>query len=173
MGSLRDVAVLGIGQTPVDEHWESSLRDLGYQALSAALDDAQVQAPQMLFVGNMLSGALSSQENLGALIADYAGFRGVEAVKVEAACASGAAAVRMAWMAVAGGLCDLAVALGVEKMTDGRSEQATAALMNRSVSLRTFWSSETVSPLLLSSYSWKVSRNVWRMPSLNSRMPDD
>jgi acetyl-CoA C-acetyltransferase len=122
------VAVLGIGQTPIDEHWESSLRDLGYQALRAALDDAQVDAPQMLFVGNMLSGALASQENLGALIADYAGFRGIEAFKVEAACASGAAAVRMAWLAVAGGACDIAVALGVEKMTDGRAEQATAAL---------------------------------------------
>ncbi|MFO7695829.1 MAG: thiolase domain-containing protein [Anaerolineae bacterium] len=125
---MRDVAVLGIGQTPIDEHWESSLRDLGYQALRTALDDARVDAPQMLFVGNMLSGALASQENLGALIADYAGFRGIEAFKVEAACASGAASVRMAWLAVAGGACDVAVALGVEKMTDGRAEQATAAL---------------------------------------------
>ena len=125
---MREVAILGIGQTPVDEHWESSLRDLGYQALQAALDDARVAAPQILIVGNMLSGALASQENLGALIADYAGHRGIEAFKVEAACASGAAAVRLASMAVAGGAFDVAVALGVEKMTDGRSEQATAAL---------------------------------------------
>ena len=64
----------------------------------------------MLFVGNMLSGQLASQENLGALIADYAGLRGIEAFKIEAACASGAAAVRMAWLAVAGGACDIAVA---------------------------------------------------------------
>lgn len=125
---MRDVAVLGIGQTPVAEHWDSSLRDLAYRALQAALDDARVPVPQMLFVGNMLSGALASQENVGALIADYAGLRGMEAFKIEAACASGAAAARMAWMAVAGGLCDIAVALGVEKMTDGKAEQATAAL---------------------------------------------
>jgi len=125
---VRDVAVIGIGQTRIDEHWESSLRDLGYEALRAALDDAQVERPQILFVGNMLSGALASQENLGALIADYAGQGGIEAFKVEAACASGAAAMRCAWMAVAGGACDIAVALGVEKMTDGRAEQATAAL---------------------------------------------
>ncbi|MHB1318807.1 MAG: thiolase domain-containing protein [Anaerolineae bacterium] len=117
-----------MGQTTIDEHWESSLRDLGYQALQSALLDAQVDAPQMLFVGNMLSGALAGQENLGALLADYAGFRGIEALKIEAACASGAAAVRMAWLAIASGACDIAVALGVEKMTDGRAEQATAAL---------------------------------------------
>jgi acetyl-CoA C-acetyltransferase len=125
---LRDVAIIGIGQTPVGEHWELSLRDLGYRALRSALEDACVEAPQMLFVGNMLSGALSHQENLGALIGDYAGHRGIESFKVEAACASGAAAVRMASLAVGGGACDVAVALGVEKMTDGRGDEATAAL---------------------------------------------
>lgn len=125
---MREVAILGLGQMPVGEHWEMSLRDLGAQAVVAALEDAEIERPELLIVGNMLSGSLSHQENLGALIADYAGLRGIEAFKVEAACASGATAVRMAYLAVAGGMVDVAVACGVEKMTDGSTEEATLAL---------------------------------------------
>lgn len=125
---MRDVSIIGIGQTPVGEHWDIALRDLGAQAVLAALQDAHLETPEALYVGNMLSGQLSRQENLGALIADHAGLRGIEALKVEAACASGAAALRLAYMAVAGGLCDVAVACGVEKMTDGAAADVTAAL---------------------------------------------
>ena len=110
------------------EHWGVSLRDLAVQAVLAALEDAHVQAPEALFVGNMLSGQLSGQQNLGALIADYAGLRGIEAIKVESACASGSAAFRMAYIAVAGGLCDVALVCGVEKMTDASPDLVTAAL---------------------------------------------
>jgi acetyl-CoA C-acetyltransferase len=112
----------------VAEHWAVSLRDLGAEAVRLALADARLEAPEALYVGNMLSGQLSRQENLGALIADWAGFRGIEALKVEAACASGGAALRMAYLAVASGLYDVVVACGVEKMTDGDSDQVTAAL---------------------------------------------
>lgn len=125
---MRDVSIIGIGQVPVGEHWDRSLRDLAVDAVVAALADAQVDRPQMLFVGNMLSGQLSHQENLGALVADYAGLRGVESFKIEAACASGAAAIRMAYLAVSGGMCDLAVACGVEKMTEEMGAATTSAL---------------------------------------------
>ena len=47
-----------------------------------------------LYVGNMLSGEISGQAHLGALIADFSGLRGIEAFKVEAACASAAVAFR-------------------------------------------------------------------------------
>jgi len=125
---VRDVSIVGIGQTPVGEHWDKSLRDLGAEAVSRALQDAHLQRAQALYVGNMLSGQLSRQENLGALIADHAGLRGIEAVKVEAACASGAAALRMAFAAVAGGIHDVVVACGVEKMTDAPPAETTRAL---------------------------------------------
>lgn len=125
---MRDVAIIGIGQTAVAEHWEISLRDLAVQAVQLALLDAQIESPQMLLVGNMLAATLSGQQNLGALVADHAGLRGAEAYAVEAACGSGAAAARMAYLAVAGGACDVAVACGVEKMTEGSPDQATAAL---------------------------------------------
>jgi acetyl-CoA C-acetyltransferase len=125
---MRDVFIIGAGQTPVGEHWGLGLRELGAAAIRAALDDAGIEMVDALFVGNMLGGAINGQENLGALLADAAGLLPAEAWKIEAACASGGAAVRAAALAVASGAHDAAVAVGLEKMTDAVSDQVTAGL---------------------------------------------
>jgi acetyl-CoA C-acetyltransferase len=125
---MRDVSIIGIGQTKVGEHWDKSLKELATEAILCAIKDAQVDRVDSLFVGNMLSGELTGQEHLGALISDFSGLRGVEAVKIEAACGSGAAALRMGYVAVAGELADFVVVAGVEKMTDLPSDQVTAGL---------------------------------------------
>ncbi len=128
---MRDVFIIGAGQTAVGEHWDRGLRDLGAAAIRAALDDAGLAGSgevDALFAGNMLGGAVNRQENLGALLADAAGLLPAEAWKVEAACASGGAAVRAAALAVASGAHEVAVAVGIEKMTDAVGEEITAGL---------------------------------------------
>jgi acetyl-CoA C-acetyltransferase len=125
---MRKIAILGIGQTKVAEQWEKSLRVIAGEAVLAALKDAGRESADGLFVGNMMSGTLNRQENVGALIADWVGLKGMEAIKVEAACGSGAAAVRMAMMAVSAGMMDCAVAVGVEKMSETLGMETTAAL---------------------------------------------
>lgn len=125
---MRDVSIIGIGQTPVGEHWDRSLRHLAYDAVAAALRDANLERADALYAGNMLSGEISGQAHLGPLIADFAGLRGIEAVKVEAACASAAAALRQAYIGVASGLQDIVIAVGVEKMTDDVGSKLTAGL---------------------------------------------
>jgi acetyl-CoA C-acetyltransferase len=125
---MREVAIIGIGQTPVDESWDKSLKEIAGEAVIAAMLDSGRETVDGLFVGNMLSGQLSAQENLGALIADWVGLRETEAVKVEAACGSGAAALRLALMAVGSGEMDCAIAVGVEKMTETRGTETTSAL---------------------------------------------
>lgn len=125
---MREVAIIGIGQTVVDEHWDKSLRELAGEAVFAALKDARREEVDGLFVGNMMSGILSHQENLGALVADWIGMRGIEAFKVEAACGSGAAALRAGRMAVASGEMDSALVVGLEKMTESLPSETTAAL---------------------------------------------
>ncbi len=125
---MRKVAVIGIGQVPVREHWDKSLRELAVDALWQALEDANRNEIDGLFVGNMLSGTLSEQEHLGALIADFAGFYGVEAVKVEGACASGAAALRQGVLAVASGQKNCVAVVGVEKLTERSGWHTTSAL---------------------------------------------
>jgi acetyl-CoA C-acetyltransferase len=125
---MREVAILGIGQTPVDEHWDKSLREIAGEAIFLAMNDAKRDTADGLFVGNMMSGILSKQENLGALVADWVGLRGIEALKIEAACGSGAAALRAGLMAVGSGMMDSAIVVGVEKMTETSTTEATAAL---------------------------------------------
>ncbi len=125
---MRKVSIVGFGQIKVGEHWEKSLRHLAGDAVLAAMQHAGTEHADVLYVGNMLSGALTGQEHLGALVADFVGLRGIEAIKVEAACASGAAAVRQALIAVASGLVEIAIAVGVEKMTDEVSSSVTSGL---------------------------------------------
>jgi len=126
---MRKVAILGIGQTPVSEHWGKSLRELAGEAAFAALEEAGRESVEAIYIGNMLSGMLDKQEQIGALITDWVGTtRGMEGIKIEAACASGAAAFRMGLMAVASGELDSVLAIGVEKMTDSLPKETTSAL---------------------------------------------
>ena len=125
---MREVAILGIGQTPVAEHWDKSIKELAGTAIFAALNDAQRDSAEALFIGNMLSGLLSKQENLGGLISDWIGLPGIEAEKVEAACGSGAAAFRAGLIAVSSGEVDTALVVGVEKMTESLPIETTEAL---------------------------------------------
>jgi acetyl-CoA C-acetyltransferase len=127
---LRDVFIAGVGQTAVTKDLESRGRDLGAAAVKAALADAGIERDRIgaLYVGNMLSGILDQQQQLGGLIADYTGLAGIEAVTVEAACASGGAAVRVAYQAVAGGIHDAVAVCGVERMTHVARDAVTRAL---------------------------------------------
>jgi acetyl-CoA C-acetyltransferase len=125
---MRQVAILGIGQIKIDEHWELSLREIGGNAAFAAMQDAGMEKVDALFVGNMLSPLVSGQNQLGTFFSDWIGLWHQEAVKVEAACASGAAALRAGLMAVAAGDIDSALVVGVEKMTDKAGHDITAAL---------------------------------------------
>jgi acetyl-CoA C-acetyltransferase len=115
---MTDVIIAGIGQTEVGEHWGIALRDLAYAAIKEALADSGGLQPQALFAGNMLAPNLSNQAHLGVLLADHCGLRGIEAVTVEAAGASGGAALRQGYMAVKSGFVDAALVVGVEKFTD-------------------------------------------------------
>ena len=125
-----NVSLIGIGQTEVKEHWDSSLRHLAWYAIEAALDDAKTTAVDAVYVGNMLAPQLSHQNHLGALVADFAGLRGVEATTVEAAEASGGVALRQAVLAVQSGLVQTALVVGVEKVTDQTGSPITAAAMS-------------------------------------------
>lgn len=125
---MREICIIGIGQTPVGEFWDKSLREIAGEAVFAAMLDAGIETADSLYAGNMLSGILSRQENLGTLISDWVGLKNKEAFKVEAACGSGAAALRTAIMAVSSGEVDLAIAMGVEKMSERKGIETTAAL---------------------------------------------
>ncbi|HOW90891.1 MAG TPA: thiolase domain-containing protein [Anaerolineaceae bacterium] len=125
---MRQVAVIGIGQTKIDEHWNKSLRELAGDAALIALADSGLDRVEAVYVGNMMSGSANHQQHLGTYIADWIGMRGAEAFRTEAACSSGAASFRTAVMAVASGVVNSALAVGVEKMTDSPLGEITGGL---------------------------------------------
>lgn len=122
------VVIAGIGQTPVGEHWDLSLRQLAALAYRQARQDARGLKPQALFVGNMLAPQLSRQAHLGAILTTHLGLEGIEALTLEAAGASGGAAIRAGYHAVKSGYVDVALVIGVEKITDQVGSSVEAAL---------------------------------------------
>ena len=125
---MTDVIIAGIGQTPVGEHWDLSIRELALQAIEAAISDAGGIQPQALFVSNMLAPAISGQAHLGTLVADFSGLTGIEAVTVEGAGASGGLALRQAYMMVSAGAADAVLVCGIEKLTDMTGSGVEAAI---------------------------------------------
>lgn len=124
----KDVIIVGVGMTPLGEHWDLSIRELSLQAISAARSEAPEVRPEAFYAANMLAPALSGQSQLGALLADFAGLRGIEAITVEAAGASGGAALRQAFLAIKSGMIKSALVIGVEKITDRVGPEVDAAL---------------------------------------------
>ncbi len=127
---MKEVFIAGIGRTPVTRGQNQRPERLGADAVRASLTDAGIPPTDIdaLFVGNMASGILSSQLQLAALIAEQSGLSGLEAMTIEAACASGSAAMRTGYMAVAGGMHRAVVVCGTEQLAHADKRAATSAL---------------------------------------------
>jgi acetyl-CoA C-acetyltransferase len=76
----------------------------------------------------MLAQKVSGQAQLGALLADFAGFRNIEAITIEGAGASGGAALRAGYLAVKSGIVNVVMVVGVEKITDSVNEEVEEAI---------------------------------------------
>jgi len=127
---MRDVYLIGIGQTKITKNTGIRGRYMATEVIGKAIEHAGIDRKQlgMLIAGNMTAGRLTNQQQLGALYADFAGLRGIEAATVESACSSGASAARWGFMSVGGGFHDAVVVCGVERMTHTTLEETTAAL---------------------------------------------
>lgn len=127
---MNEVFVVGIGQTPVTRGPEHRPAQLAATAVRECLADAGLEQADVdaLFVGNMASGILSGQLQLAALVAEHSGLPGLEALTVEAACASGSAAMRMGYMAIAGGMHRSVIVCGTEQLAHADKRSAAAAL---------------------------------------------
>jgi len=128
---MRDVAIVGVGAHPAGKFPEKALKDLGREAIWNALRDAGLgpEAIQTAYVGNSLGGLLTGQEGIrGQVVTQESGLGGIPVINVENACASAATALRGAWLEVASGLVDVAIAIGVEKMFVGDLARSISAL---------------------------------------------
>lgn len=129
---MNNVYIVGVGGTPVAEHYTRTLTDLALEALSVAITEVSpVVGPGdigALYVANAFGETLAGQAQLGAVIATAAGLDGIESIRVEAAGASGGVALRQAALAVASGAHNLVAVVGVEKVTDKLDGAVEASL---------------------------------------------
>ncbi|MFN7472494.1 MAG: thiolase C-terminal domain-containing protein [Roseiflexaceae bacterium] len=124
---MRPVYIAGIGQTSIAEHWDKTAQDLAHDAASQALH-GYTGAIGAVYVANALSAALGNQSNLAPAVAAGLGLRGVETLTIEAGGAAGGMAIRQAQLAVAAGVVDAVLVVGVEKVSDVLDERRESAL---------------------------------------------
>ena len=128
---MRRVAVAGVGQTAFGKFLDRNLKGLGAEAIHSALADAGAVAGdvQAVYAANAIAGLITGQEMVrGQVVLTETGISGVPVVNVENACAGGATALHLAWMAIASGQVDVALAFGAEKMVHEDKRKAVLAI---------------------------------------------
>ncbi len=117
MESIKDrVAIVGMGCTKFGELWDKSVEDLIVDSCYEAFEDAGIEPKdiQMAWFGSLMSG-FTGYHLAKALKLDY-----IPVTHVENFCAGGQDTLRNACYGVASGVCDIALACGVEKDKDHR-----------------------------------------------------
>jgi acetyl-CoA C-acetyltransferase len=115
---MSRVAVVGVGHSKFGKRTDVNVAELAFESIKQAVDDAGVDKKD---IKNVVVGSLGGwyEESLPAVIVnEYAGLESVGTMRVEAACASGSAAVKAAYNSIVSGDGDVAMAVGVEKMTE-------------------------------------------------------
>jgi acetyl-CoA C-acetyltransferase len=127
---MRSVAIIGAGKTRFGAFAERDLRSLALEAGDKCLKNGQVRPPavEAFFLGNFAGPAFVGQNHLAPYVSAALGITGVPATRIEAACASSGSAFYHAWAAVASGIYDLVMVLGVEKMTSQPTARVTEIL---------------------------------------------
>lgn len=116
---MSDIYVVGVGITPFGRLLERSLYDLIGEAVGLALKDAGARLEDIgaAYYGTATNGTLQGQTAIAGPIAmRRLGLEGVPVFTVENACATGSSAFNLATLALRAGQCDIALAVGAEKM---------------------------------------------------------
>ncbi len=127
---LKNTNIVSAAQTKFGALDGVTLREMFAEAVDKATIDAGVPKKdiQAAFIGAFIPEMLVHQGHIAPLLLDYAGMKGLPATRHEAACASGATALRAGIMAIESGLYDTVLVAGAEKMTSVSTNRATEAL---------------------------------------------
>ena len=115
---MRKVAVIGVGNSKFGPRPDVNLAELTFEAVKPAFVDAGITGKDVPFVALGSAGGWYEETLPAVVTAEYCGLTGAGLVHCEAACASGSAAFATAYLDVASGHNDIALAVGVEKMTE-------------------------------------------------------
>jgi len=128
---MRNVAIVGAGMTRFGKYLDRGMKDLGREAVEAALQSAGMDKSglQVAVVGNAAAGLVTGQECVRAqVVLREMGIEAIPMVNTENACASSSTAFHLAWLYVASGMYDVALALGVEKLYHEDKRRSFAAI---------------------------------------------
>ncbi len=127
---LKNTNIVSGAQTKFGVLEGISLREMFAEAVQKATVDAGIPKEdiQAAFIGTFIPEMLVHQGHTAPLLLDFAGMKGIPATRHEAACASGATALRAGIMAIESGLYDTVLVAGAEKMTSVSTNRATEAL---------------------------------------------
>jgi acetyl-CoA C-acetyltransferase len=115
---MRKVAIVGIGHSKFGRRTDVDIAELAFESIKGAMQDAGVEKKQIESITLGSAGGWYEESLPAVVVNEYAGFHNVPTMRVEAACASGSAAVRNAYLTVASGESEIAMAIGLEKMTE-------------------------------------------------------
>jgi acetyl-CoA acyltransferase len=128
---MRDVSIIGIGMTRFGKFEDRSAKDLGREAVWNAMEDANISIKdiQIAYVANAVAQQLTELKGtIGQHVLTSAGIFGIPIVNVENACSGGSTALRGAFLEIASGNCNIALALGVEKLFCGDSAKSAQTM---------------------------------------------
>lgn len=128
---MRDAVIAGVGMTRFGKFLDRTFGSLVTEATSAALGDAGAEAKDvgLVYYSNSGAGLIQGQESVrGQHAVRDSGLAGIPLINVENACASGSTAVNQAWLAVAAGQVDVAIAVGAEKLNHVDRSRAFAVM---------------------------------------------
>ena len=111
---MREVFIIGVGQSMFGKMPDKLIETLGSQAVSEAIKDAGINPRdiQVAYACREFNGVTTAQSILKRF-----GVTGIEMNNVENACAGGSTAVRGLWKDIATGIYDIGIAIGVDSMT--------------------------------------------------------
>jgi len=110
--------VVGIGHSVFGDRRDANLAELAFEAIKPAIEDGGIRQKDVGFVTVGTAGGWYEEFLPAVVISEYAGLTGAGLIRCEAACASGSSAITTAYQAIANGQTDIALAVGVEKMTE-------------------------------------------------------
>jgi len=114
----RKVAIVGVGHSRYGLRSDVNIGELAWESIRQALDDSGLDQKDIEYYIVSSVGGWSSEYLPAVVVGEYSGLTPKGTARVEAACASGSAAVKMAYDMVSSGSVDIAMAIGLEKMNE-------------------------------------------------------
>ncbi len=115
---LKRVAIVGVGHSKFGDRRDVNLPEIGFEAAKPAFEDANLTPKDIDFLSVGTAGGWYEEFLPAVVVSEYLGLSGKGLVRCEAACASGSAAVATAYNSIASDQSDIAMAVGIEKMTE-------------------------------------------------------